>query len=52
MNLRTLIVCLIAAMLFSCKEGQKLQSKDGYAAVPVVSKGEAVATFAGGCRNV
>jgi peptide-methionine (S)-S-oxide reductase len=49
MNLRTLIVCLIAAMLFSCKEGQKLQSKDGYAVVPSVSKGEAVATFAGGC---
>lgn len=49
MNLRTLIVCLIAVMLFSCKEGQKLQSKDGYAVVPAVSKGEAVATFAGGC---
>jgi hypothetical protein len=49
MNLRTLIVCLIAAMLFSCKEGQKLQSKDGYAVVPSVSTGEAVATFAGGC---
>ncbi|RZL17324.1 MAG: peptide-methionine (S)-S-oxide reductase [Pedobacter sp.] len=49
MYARTLIFCLIASMLFSCKEGQKLESKDGYAVIPAVKKGEAVATFAGGC---
>lgn len=49
MNLKTLAFCLIAAMLFSCKEGQKLESKDGYAVVPALRKGEEVATFAGGC---
>lgn len=49
MNLRTLLFCSIAAMLFSCKEGQKLESKDGYAVIPAVRKGEEVATFAGGC---
>ena len=49
MNLKALIFCLITIMLFSCKEGQKLESKNGYAVVPSVAKGEAVASFAGGC---
>lgn len=40
---------LIVLALFSCKEGQKLEGKNGFAVVPEAKTGEAVATFAGGC---
>jgi peptide-methionine (S)-S-oxide reductase len=49
MKLKILYLFLVAGMIFSCKEGQNLQSKDGYTIVTPASKGEAVATFAGGC---
>jgi peptide-methionine (S)-S-oxide reductase len=36
--------------LMACKhQGQSLQSKAGFAVVPAAGKGQAVATFAGGC---
>lgn len=42
------VVLLIGLM--ACKhQGQSLQSKAGFAVVPAVGKGQAVATFAGGC---
>ena len=40
---------LMLLMLSACKEGQKLESKNGFAVVPNAQKGESVATFAGGC---
>ena len=49
MNLKKIFFLLITLALFSCKEGQKLESRNGYAVVPEAKKGEAVATFAGGC---
>ncbi|MEJ7558770.1 MAG: peptide-methionine (S)-S-oxide reductase MsrA [Pedobacter sp.] len=49
MNLKAISILLITLGLFSCKEGQKLESKNGYAVVPTAKEGEAVATFAGGC---
>ncbi|MBC7566776.1 MAG: peptide-methionine (S)-S-oxide reductase MsrA [Pedobacter sp.] len=49
MNLKTIIICLVAMGLFSCNEGQKINSKNGYAVVTPAAAGEAVATFAGGC---
>ena len=49
MKFRTLLICIATLLLFSCKEGQKLDSRNGFAVVPAVAKGEAVATFAGGC---
>ncbi|HKG06945.1 MAG TPA: peptide-methionine (S)-S-oxide reductase MsrA [Pedobacter sp.] len=41
---------LIFVMLFAaCKQGQKLESKNGFTVLPEVAEGEAVATYAGGC---
>lgn len=37
------------ALVISCKEGQQLESKNGFAVIPVAKPGEKVATFAGGC---
>jgi peptide-methionine (S)-S-oxide reductase len=49
MNLKPLLILIAGMTLFSCKEGQNLETKDGYAVVTSAAKGEAVATFAGGC---
>ncbi|MES2827855.1 MAG: peptide-methionine (S)-S-oxide reductase MsrA [Bacteroidota bacterium] len=48
-NLKYLLVLVCITLLYSCKEGQKLESKDGFAVVPAPKKGESVATFSGGC---
>jgi peptide-methionine (S)-S-oxide reductase len=49
MNSKILLYLSTIMVLISCKEGQKLQSDNGYAVVPTPAKNEAVATFAGGC---
>lgn len=38
-----------AVLLTACSGGQKLEGKNGFAVLPAPSKGEAVATYAGGC---
>ena len=49
MNLR--IVALVLVFLVSCtgKSVQHLESKDGFTVLPKPAKGEAIATFSGGC---
>jgi peptide-methionine (S)-S-oxide reductase len=49
MNLKIIILLFADMGLLSCKDGQKLESKAGYAVVSPAAKGESVATFAGGC---
>jgi peptide-methionine (S)-S-oxide reductase len=49
MSYRSILLIFFSVLILSCKEGQKLESKNGYAIVTPAAKGEAVATFAGGC---
>lgn len=43
------ILLLSILLLVACTEGQKLQSKNGFAVIPAASGREQVATYAGGC---
>jgi peptide-methionine (S)-S-oxide reductase len=39
----------IVLLLAACSGGQKFESKNGFAVAPALKKGEALATYAGGC---
>lgn len=47
--MKRFVFLLMVWLLAACTEGQKLESRNGFAVVPATAKGEAVATFAGGC---
>jgi peptide-methionine (S)-S-oxide reductase len=47
--MKTVVFLLTVLLLAGCTEGQHLESRDGFAVVPRPAKGEALATFAGGC---
>ena len=51
MKLRLLVYCVLVSFLISCngKGVQNLPSKDGFTILPSPLKGEALATFSGGC---
>lgn len=43
------LLAVIVLLATACNEGQHLESKNGFAVVVPAKKGEAVATYAGGC---
>jgi peptide-methionine (S)-S-oxide reductase len=49
MNLKRLLLLCVFALLFACSGSQQIEEKDGFAVLPLLGKGEAVATYAGGC---
>src|SRR5690349_13676094 len=49
MKVKVIFSILLATFFCACNDGQKLESKDGFAIITDVQKGEAVATYAGGC---
>lgn len=46
---RVLFFILLTTFFCACNEVQKLETKDGFAVITDPKKGEAVATYAGGC---
>ncbi|TDQ08534.1 peptide-methionine (S)-S-oxide reductase MsrA [Pedobacter metabolipauper] len=46
---RNVSIFLLMILLSACNEGQKLESKNGFAVIPEPKEGYAVATYAGGC---
>lgn len=49
MKLKAFIFISLIALLAACGNRQQLESKNGFAVIPLPKPGEAVATFAGGC---
>lgn len=43
------LLVVFAFLLAACSQGQKLESKNGFAVVPAVASNEAIATYGGGC---
>ena len=49
MKVKLIFLILLTTFLCACNEAQKLETKDGFAVIRAAKKGEAVATYAGGC---
>jgi peptide-methionine (S)-S-oxide reductase len=49
MKVKVIFFILLTAFFCACNDVQKLETKDGFAVITDAKKGEAVATYAGGC---
>nr|WP_068887234.1 peptide-methionine (S)-S-oxide reductase MsrA [Pedobacter panaciterrae] len=49
MKTRIIFLTLLTTLFFACNEAQKLETRNGFAVITDAKRGEAVATYAGGC---